>query len=75
MHGLVSGLAGANVQKKTVHSDAHAGAIQTLFFSSLLTLRRKEKKEHEEISMQITPSLCDFQFLSLSQNEKHFHSS
>lgn len=78
MHGLVSGLAGANVQKKTVHRqtrDAHAGAIQTLFFSSLLTLYRKEKKEGEDISMQITQSLCDFQFLSLSQNATHLHSS
>jgi len=61
MHGLVYGLAGANIQKKTVHRqtrDVRAGAIQTLFSSSLLlTSHRKERNEHQDISMQITKSL------------------
>lgn len=78
MHGLVYGLAGANVQKTTVHRqtrDVLAGAIQTLFFSSLLTSRRKERNEHEDISMQIAQSLCVSLFLSLTWNETHLHSS
>jgi len=71
MHGLVYGLAGANVQKKIARwqaRDVRAGAIQTLFFSSLLsTSHRKERNVCRDISisMQITQPLFVSASLSL----------
>lgn len=69
MHGLLYGLAGANVQEKIARwqtRDVHAGAIQTLFFSSLLlTSHRKERNVYRDISMQITQPLFVFASLSL----------